>query len=122
MKGQRNYRNIVAWQRAHEVTLRMYELTRTFPREETYGLSSQIRRASFSVAANIAEGSGRETDKDFLRFFYISLGSLKEVDYATLLAYDLKYLNSELFEKLQTRLNQTFAALQVLIKSVKQKA
>ncbi len=122
MKGQRNYRNIVAWQRAHEVTLRMYELTRTFPREETYGLSSQIRRASFSVAANIAEGSGRETDKDFLRFFYISLGSLKEVDYATLLAYDLKYLNSELFEKLQTRLNQTFAALQGLIKSVKQKA
>jgi four helix bundle protein len=122
MKGQRNYRNIVAWQRAHEVTLRMYELTRTFPREETYGLSSQIRRASFSVAANIAEGSGRETDKDFLRFLYISLGSLKEVDYATLLAYDLKYLNSELFEKLQTRLNQTFAALQGLIKSVKQKA
>jgi len=122
MKGQRNYRNIVAWQRAHEVTLRMNELTRTFPREETYGLSSQIRRASFSVAANIAEGSGRETDKDFLRFFYISLGSLKEVDYATLLAYDLKYLNSELFEKLQTRLNQTFAALQGLIKSVKQKA
>ncbi len=121
MNGQRNYRNIVAWQRAHEMTLGVYELTRTFPREETYGLTSQIRRAAFSVAANIAEGSGRETDKDFLRFLFISLGSLKEVEYATLLAHDLNYLNSEVFEQLKAKTNQTFAALQGLIKSAKKK-
>lgn len=122
MKGQRNYRNIVAWERAHTVTLRVYELSRDFPRPETYGLTSQIRRASFSVAANIAEGSGRETDKDFLRFLYISLGSLKEVEYAALLAHDLDYVSADDYEKLTVQINQAFAALQGLIKSVKKKA
>ncbi len=121
-QGQRNYRNIVAWQRAHAVALDVYELSRGFPREEIYGLTSQIRRAAFSVAANIAEGCGRESDKDFLRFLHISLGSLKEVEYALLLAHDLQYMETLRYEPLTIKLNQTFAALQGLIKSLKRRA
>lgn len=72
----RDYKKIVAWQRAHQLTLLVYKNSQNFPTEEKFGLTSQLRRATYSVPANIAEGSGRNTTKDYLRFLFIALGSL----------------------------------------------
>ena len=89
----RNYKKINAWEYSHELTLAVYKASRDFPSDERCGLTSQLRRASSSVPANIAEGSGRKTEKDFVRFLDIALGSLKETEYFLLLATELGYLD-----------------------------
>ena len=96
----RDYRKIVAWQRAHQLTLRIYKKTKAFPSEERFGLISQLRRAAYSVPSNIVEGSARGTKKEYLRFLYISLASLKEAEYFLLLSHDLGYLNKPDYEEL----------------------
>ncbi len=77
----RNYKKVVTWQRSHELALAVYKLTKGFPDDERYGLTSQVRRASYSVPADISERSGRDSNKDYLRFLFISLASLKETEY-----------------------------------------
>ena len=115
----RRYRDLVAWQRSHELTLAIYTLTRRFPTEERYGVTSQLRRAAYSVPAYISEGSGRETNRDYLRFLVIALGSLKETEYFLLLAHDLGCLAKDQYAELSETVNGTFGALQGLIKAVK---
>jgi four helix bundle protein len=77
----RDFRKLLAWQRADDLTVLVYRATEDFPSEEKFGLTSQLRRAAVSVAANIAEGSGRHSLKDFRRFLYQARGSLSEVQY-----------------------------------------
>ena len=89
---KKGYRQLDVFNEAHELVLLVYGITRSFPREELFGLISQLRRAVVSVAANIVEGQGRKTKKDFLRFLYMSNGSLIEVEYYLELALDLGYL------------------------------
>ena len=115
----RLYRNLVAWQRSHELTLAIYKQTQRFPTEERYGLTSQLRRAAYSVPANISEGSGRETNRDYLRFLIIAFSSLKETEYFLMLARDLGYLSDDQYDALTETVNGTFGALQGLIKAVK---
>ncbi len=115
----RHYRDLVAWQRSHALTLAIYKQTQRFPAEERFGLTNQVRRASYSVPANIAEGSGRETNKDYLRFLVIALSSLKETEYILLLARDVGYLAEDHYNELTETVNGTFGALQGLIKAVK---
>lgn len=91
----RDFRELQVWERSHRLTLRIYELTSQFPREEIYGLTNQIRRSCASVPTNIAEGCGRETPADFARFLQIAMGSASETEYLILLAHDLKYLNAD---------------------------
>src|SRR5882672_5725106 len=88
----RDYTKIEAWKLADDLTVAIYERTRTFPREEIYGLTSQMRRASYSVPANIVEGSSRESKRDYLHFLYIARGSLSETQYFIHLAQRLNYL------------------------------
>jgi four helix bundle protein len=90
--GVQNFRNLKVWQKAHTLTLDIYRATKAFPREEIYGLTSQIRRASVSIAANIAEGTCRNGDADFGRFLQMAAGSASEVEYHLLLAQDLDLL------------------------------
>ena len=90
----RDFRGLQVWERSHGLTLRIYELTSQFPREEIYGLISQIRRACASIPTNIAEGCGRESRADFARYLQIAMGSASETEYLILLAHDLKYLNA----------------------------
>ena len=90
-----DYKKIQVWQRSHQLVLEMYEITNRFPKEELFGLVSQIKRSASSIPANIAEGCGRNSNKDFAHFLNISLGSLNEVTYFVLLAKDLKYINLE---------------------------
>jgi four helix bundle protein len=87
-----DFRNVLAWQRAHALTLAVYQTSRSFPREELFGLTSQMRRAAVSVGGNIAEGCGRAGDREFVRFLRMALGSATELEYYLLLAYDLRIL------------------------------
>ena len=114
----RDYTKIEAWKLADDLTVAVYERTRTFPREEIYGLTSQLRRASYSVPANIVEGSARESKKDYLHFLYISRGSLSEAQCLIHLACRLRYLKEHEAEKLMRQTKQAFACLHGLIQAV----
>jgi len=96
----KDFRALQVWQRAHELTLACYQNTRLFPREEIYGLTSQLRRCSASIAANIAEGCGRYGDPEFHRFLQIAMGSTSELDYHLLLSRDLGYLAADKYAQL----------------------
>ena len=90
----RDYTKIVAWQKADDLTVAVYEATKPFPKEETYALTSQLRRAAYSVPANITEGASRSSQKDYLDFLYIARGSLNETRYFIHLAKRLGYLDA----------------------------
>ncbi len=87
------FRNLKVWERAHGLTLAIYKITVAFPKDELYGLTSQIRRAGASIPANIAEGCGRAGDAELARFLNIAAGSASELEYHLLLAHDLKLLS-----------------------------
>jgi four helix bundle protein len=87
----KNYRDLLAWQRAMDFVVSVYRITREWPQEETFGLTYQIRRAVVSVASNIAEGPGRNSDKEFLRFLNNAHGSLREAETQLMIAQRLEY-------------------------------
>jgi four helix bundle protein len=89
----KDFKKLKVWQRSHQLTLDIYKVTAEFPREELYGLISQLRRSCASIPANIAEGCGRNTDADFSRFLQIAMGSATELEYHLLLSHDLGILN-----------------------------
>jgi len=91
----RNYRDLEVWEKSHKLTLQLYLRSRTFPKEELYGLTSQLRRCATSVGANLAEGCGRQTTPELARFVRIAMGSASELDYHLLLVRDLGYLGAE---------------------------
>jgi four helix bundle protein len=99
----RSFRQLRFWQKAHELTLAIYKATACFPREEIYGLTSQLRRASSSIAANIAEGCGRSGGAEFARFCGIASGSASEVEYHLLLARDLEFVKPEEHQRLASQ-------------------
>jgi four helix bundle protein len=100
----RNYRDLLVWEKAHRLTLAVYKNTRAFPNEERFGLTSQMRRASASIAANLAEGCGRRSDGEMGRFIQIAMGSGAELSYHFLLARDLGLLESEVYQGLDSDL------------------
>lgn len=114
----RDYTKIDAWRLADDLTVAVYQGTSGFPREEIYGLTSQLRRAAYSVPANIAEGSGRESKKDYLHFLYIARGSLAETRYFVHLAERLNYLSPAASAQLESQGRETFACLHGLIRAV----
>jgi four helix bundle protein len=114
----RDYTKIEAWKLADDLTVAVYERTRSFPKEEIYSLTNQVRRAGYSVPANIAEGSSRESKKDYLHFLYIARGSLSETQYFIHLSRRLGYLPDADAEHLIGQTRQTFACLHGLIKAV----
>lgn len=96
----KNFRDLKVWEKAHKLTLEVYRSTKEFPREELYGITSQIRRASGSIPANIAEGCGRGSDADLARFLQMAMGSACEVEYHALLARDLNMLNEDNYNRI----------------------
>ena len=113
----KNYKELVVWKKAHEMTLDVYNATRQFPREELYGLTSQLRRSAASVGANIAEGSGRRSNNEICRFLQIARGSASEAEYHILLASDLKLLREEEFHKLSRQADEVQGMMTALIQS-----
>ena len=114
----RDYTKIEAWRLADDLTVSVYKRTRSFPKEEMYGLTSQLRRASYSVPANIVEGASRESKKDYLHFLYIARGSLSETQYFIHLARRLNYLPQEESDMLREQTKMAFACLHGLIRAV----
>ena len=114
-----NFKELVVWEKGHQFTLKVYEVTKEYPREEIFSLTTQIRRAAYSIPANIAEGCGRSTQKELANFLQISLGSANECEYFLLLSKDLKYLNEETYREMQIEINSIKAMLIKLIAKVR---
>jgi four helix bundle protein len=93
-KPAKSFKELIVWQKAHQLVLNVYRATKSFPREEIYGLTSQLRRSSVSVAANIAEGFKKKGTADKLKYMNTAQGSLSETDYHLLLANDLEYFDT----------------------------
>ena len=92
------FESLLVWQKSHQLTLKIYEITKSFPKEEIFGIASQIRRAAYSVPSNIVEGRKKSTIPHRLSFLSHSIGSLEEVKYFLLLSKDLGYLNQEIYD------------------------
>jgi len=115
----RNFKSIKAWKHADNLAIAVYSKTEFFPKEEMYGLTSQLRRAVVSVPANIAEGAGRGTLKEYLHFLYIARGSLSETEYLIHLSCKLKYLAKKDYEELTLLVTEVSKTLYGLISAVK---
>ena len=102
----RNFLQLEIWKRSHQLTLNIYNTTKTFPKEEMFGLSSQMRRSASSIPTNIAEGCGRNTNPQFINFLQISTGSCSELQYQLFLTKDLAYISEETFVELDAEVNE----------------
>jgi four helix bundle protein len=112
---QYSFEKLIVWQEARVLVKSIYTITHTFPKEEIFGLTSQIKRASSSIPMNIAEGCGRNSDKDFCRFLYIAFGSANELEYQLLLSIDLKFIELENGQKLLFQIEEVKKMLNGLI-------
>lgn len=117
----KNYKELQVWQIACQVCLEIYRLTKSFPQDEWYGLTSQIRRAAVSVPSNIAEGYGRKTTNEYIQALYIAYGSTCELETQALLAGDLEYVGVEELQKLLLEIGDLERMLKGLINSLKTK-
>jgi len=115
----KNFRDIKVWHKAHNLTLKVYKITETFPREEIYGLTSQVRRAAASIPTNIAEGSGRSSDAELARFLEIAFGSTSEVEYLLLLSKDLSLLDTSTYERINDEVIEIKRMLATFIKTIR---
>jgi len=115
----KSFTDLIAWQKAHQLVLKVYRIVSNFPKEEIYSLSSQLKRAVISVSSNLAEGFSRKTDKDKIQFYYIALGSLTEVQNLILIAYDLKFIDKKVFNDLANSTIEISKLINSLIKSLK---
>ncbi|MCK4650184.1 four helix bundle protein [Candidatus Pacearchaeota archaeon] len=113
-----NFKELKVWRKAIEIGKRVYEISRSFPDNERYGLTSQIRRAIVSVSSNIAEGCGRKTNRDFGNFLYIAMGSIREVQSQLFIAKELGYLDDVILDELDSELEELAKMLTGFIKYV----
>jgi len=114
----KDFRELKVWQKAHQLTLAVYRTTAAFPRDELYGLTRQLRRSCSSIAANLAEGCGRNGDAEFGRFCSIAMGSASELEYHLLLARDLKLINPKDHEELAQRATELKRMLTALLQKL----
>ena len=115
----RNFRDIQVWHKAHNLTLKVYKVTKSFPREETYGLTSQMRRASYSIPTNIAEGCGRDSNIELGRFFTIAMCSASEFEYTLLLSRDIGYVKGKDYEDLNAAVTEIKRMLATYLKKIR---
>jgi len=102
----KTHKDLDVWRKSVDFVVDIYELTKSFPKDEIYGITSQIRRASVSIPSNIAEGAGRAYDKEFKQFLNIALGSIAEVDTQLLISNKLEYLTNKEYKKFENELTQ----------------
>ena len=98
----RAFSNLSIWQKSHSLTLKIYHITQSFPKEEVFGLTSQMRRSASSISTNIAEGCGRGSNPQFRRFLDFSIGSSSELEYQVILSKDLQYISENIFNELES--------------------
>ena len=115
----KSFKDLEVWQKAHKFVLDLYRVTATFPRDERFGITSQVRRAAYSIPANIAEGFGRRSTKELLQCLAIANGSLEETRYFILLSSDLGYIPREQVRELDEQLNTIAQMIAALGRSLK---
>jgi len=115
----RDFKRLKVWEKAHHFTLQVYSGTKNFPSDERFGLTTQLRRAAVSVPANIAEGCGRDSERELARFMSISAGSASEVEYQLFLANDLNYMQAETYCELNQQVNEVKRMLNSFIQKLK---
>ena len=114
----KDFKDLRVWSKAHSLTIDVYKATRPFPREELFGITSQMRRAASSIGANIAEGAGRKSDGELTRFLHIARGSAAELEYHLLLAHDLDLLSEAAHSLLAKQTDEVQRMLTALIQQV----
>lgn len=115
----KDFKTLKVWEKAHALTLAIYKATAGFPKQEMYGLTSQIQGAAVSIPANIAEGCGKDSDAELKRYFLISMGSASELEYLLILAHDLGYLPENAFQSMTTDLVEIRKMLNAFIQKLK---
>lgn len=113
------YKDLIVWQKSKEVALLTYKLTKSFPQEEIFGITSQIRRASISIPSNIAEGKGRGTNKDYAQFLHIALGSCLELETQLIIARELGFGNKNEYTNIESLLLEIQKMLTAIIIKLK---
>jgi len=121
MPKYKDFQEVPVWQSAHQAVLKIYKVTKKFPREEIYGLTSQIRRSGSSIPANIVEGFCRNTTKELIKFLFNARGSCGETLYHIILAHDLGYMNKIDFKDLSEKYKNIAKQLNGWINSLKQR-
>ncbi len=111
----RDFKQLKVWEKSHQLTLLIYQITKSYPKDELFGLTSQTKRACSSIPANIAEGCGKRTEADFARYLQISFGSACELEYHLFLAHDLKIISPNNYQKLENLLVEVKKMLASLI-------
>ena len=114
----RDFHKYQVWQRGHQFSLDVYKQTKRFPKEELFGMTSQLRKASTSIPINIAEGCGRRSDAEFAHFLNIAAGSASEVEEELLLSFDLEFLDGEAYQQLDKEVKEIKAMLGKLIETL----
>jgi four helix bundle protein len=114
-----DYRKLVVWQKAHKLVLLIYQITRSFPKEERFNLTSQVRRSTTSIPTNIVEGCGKYTQLDFANFLQVALGSAQETEYLCFLSHELNYLDNRNYETMSHDIGVVKAMLIALIKKIR---
>ena len=117
----KNYKELIVWQKSYQLCLTIYKATNKFPKNEGFGLTSQMRRAAISIPSNIAEGYGRKTTPDYLRSLFIAYGSTCELETQILLSGDLDYFNKDSLSELMRDIGEVERMLNALIKSLENK-
>jgi four helix bundle protein len=115
----KDFRSLKIWQKAHALALAIYKATEQFPKQELYSLTNQIQRAAVSIPANIAEGCGKDSDAELKRYCLIAMGSSSELEYLLLLARDLHYLQSSIYQSIQNDLVEMRKMLNSFIQKLK---
>ena len=114
----KNYKELNVWQKSYKLCLHIYKVTKRFPKDEMYGLTSQIRRSAVSIPSNIAEGYGRKTTLEYVRFLYIAYGSACELETQTMISVDLGYVGKEMLQKIREEIGDVERMLKAMIKSL----
>lgn len=122
IKHMNTFRDLLIWQKSMTLVTEIYQLTNSFPKEEIYSLTSQIRRSSISIPSNIAEGYGRDENNDYLRFLNISISSLFEMQTQLEISFNLKYINEIQFNKINEESREIERMLSAFIRKIKQRS
>ena len=116
-----SHKDLVVWQKSIEFVTKVYETTNNFPKEELFGLTSQLRRAAISIPSNIAEGFARKHNKELIQFLYVSLGSSVEIETQLLIAKNINYINDEIYISLTNHLSEISKMIIGLIRKIEGK-
>jgi four helix bundle protein len=117
----KNYKELVVWQKSYQLCIETYRITKGFPKEERFGLTSQTRRAAISIPSNIAEGYGRKTTREYVHTLYVAYGSTCELETQVMLSRDLGFMTAEDMKRLQEGIGEIERMLKALIKSLEKK-